>query len=413
MPTRQKTFLATFNLLLIIVGYQFVSTFFSFLIDDVEGASRIVTVPYRAFAATVALLTILVNIKNKYTLHPTVVVLLLYWFFLLVRFFYDMYFSVDVQVSNAAASRTLLFMVPVTIIPMFSVMKSYRYIDFDKLFKWTIILFSITVIFSFFNNEEFQVAADSRIGTAAQGTIGVGHFGLTVLVLSVYMLITKRLRITHKVLVVLVMIISLLVMLRAGSKGPIMSLIGIAAIWILGASEKKLRNIFILLFAVALGYLLMGFIKEFINDISPVLYRRMFETDDILSDRGTLYKIAVDVFVDNPILGGSFAIYRHAEGFSYAHNLFLDSLMQLGIVGGLMMLYVSISTLLRILKIITLSKPYYWIALLLMQSFMLLMVSSAFYFQPLFSILIVLLFMPLDSENIYLLKNDYFEPDSL
>ena len=399
MNNNFRVFISTFNLLLIIVGYQFVTTFLSFLISDTEGASQLVTVPYRAFAFFVTLLTILMNIKNRYKLHSTVIVLLIYWALLLLRFFYDMYFRSDVFVNSDLVSKILLYMIPITIVPIYSILKSYKYIDFHKLFNWTVILYFLSIIFSFVSNQDFQIAAEDRISTAAQSTIDVGHFGLKVFILSVFVFLNRQTKYWQSFFLILIILISILVLFRAGSKGPFLAALGVFVVWILGLSKSVYKSLFFLFASVLIGYLMFDFFTEFMKNISPILYERVFETDDLLSEGDILYHYALDVFYRNPLTGGSFGIYLNPGESIYAHNILLDSLMQMGLIGGVMLLYILISVVKRIIQVIYLKENYYWIALLLMQTVMLLMVSSSVYYEPVFSIFIVLLFMPICNEN--------------
>jgi hypothetical protein len=93
-------------------------------------ASRLLTVPYRAFALLVCLITIFLNVRSKFTLKPILKVLSIFWLLLLVRFAYDMYYRTDIFIFRDQVNQTWLYMVAMTIIPMYSIMKSYRNIDF-------------------------------------------------------------------------------------------------------------------------------------------------------------------------------------------------------------------------------------------------------------------------------------------
>lgn len=196
-----------------------------------------------------------------------------------------------------------------------------------------------------------------------------------------------------------------MVWFRAGSKGPFLAALGVFFVWILGYSKNISKSIFLLLSSVFFGYLMFDYFVEFMKSISPILYDRVFETDDLLSERGILYDYALDIFNRNPLTGGSFGLYLNPGESIYAHNILLDSLMQMGFIGGAMLLYILISVVKRIIQVIYLKEKYYWIALLLMQTVMLLMVSSSVYYEPVFSIFIVLLFMPTCNENYSLNEN--------
>lgn len=196
-----NTFFSTLNIIIAIVGYQFATTIFSPFMPEAE-ASRLVTVPFRAFALLICLITIFLNFKSKFKLNVVIKVLLVYWLLILIRFFYDMYFRTDVYVFADIKLQTILYMIPITIIPMYSVMKSYKYIDFDKLISWTYILFSIAILMTYFSNASFQEESMERLNAnSAMNTINAGHFGLTTLLLSVYFFFKTKSSVFKKIVI--------------------------------------------------------------------------------------------------------------------------------------------------------------------------------------------------------------------
>jgi hypothetical protein len=400
MPqSKLNTFFSTFNIVLCLVGYQFTTTILSGVISDTEGASRLVTVPYRGFALLICLITIILNLKSKFSLKPVIKVLFVFWLLLLLRFFYDMYFRTDVFVYQDKINEMILNMVPMTIIPMYSVMKSYRSIDLDKQLFWTYLLFAITICVTYFTNQSFQEETTKRLlANIAINSIDTGHLGLTVLILSAYLLFNKHLVLFKKAGVCIIGIIGFLVMMRAGSRGPVLAMIGVVAVWILGVSKKKVLNISLLLILSFFVYYFIDYIFQFMEYISPVLSVRLDPNQEQLYGRDNLFTTAFNYFLENPVLGKNFAIYLNGS-MGYPHNAVLDSFMQLGIIGGGMMLYMLWKAVVKIIYLVNIRSPYFWLGLILMQNIMKVMVSGAFYLTPLISILIVLLFMPLDDKK--------------
>lgn len=402
-----NTFFSTLNIVLVFIGYQFATSLFSPLMPEAE-ASRIVTVPYRAFALLVCFITIFLNYKSKFKLNKVIKVLLIYWVLLLIRFFYDMYFRSDVYVLNDTKFRILLYMIPMTLIPMYSVMKSYKMIDFKKLFTWTYVILSITIVFSYFSNETFQEATSQRIdANVALNTIDTGHLGLSSIILSIYLLLNKKQSLFRKMIIVIIMILSLIIMLRAGSRGPILSMLVVFSIWILALSKKKVLNVSLLIIVSLLVYFFIDYIFQFIKIISPILEARLNRgQEDQIKGRDILFIYALESFIQSPLWGKNFAIYWGDGTMIYSHNFILDSFMQLGIIGGSMIIYIIVKTLIKIYKLINIRSPYFWLCLLLMQEITIIMVSSSFYYSPIVSILIVLLFMPLERDNYSLQKSE-------
>lgn len=399
-PSKINVFFTTLNVLLAIAGYQFFTTLLFPLMPGIE-ASRIVTVPYRAFALGVTLITILLNIRSRIKLDRVVKLLLVFWAFLLLRFFYDIGIRYDIYVRSDIINRVLMSMIPLTLIPMYSVMKSYKNINFDKLLKWTYILFSITVFIAFFTNEAFQETTSDRLGAnMALNTISTGHLGLSTLVLS-FIMFRRTKKGWRKSLIGLIGAFSLLIMLRAGSRGPLLAAIGILAVWLYSGTKYKIVNLVILSIVTAVGFLLSDYIMLFISNISPALYGRFMYKVEVgqFDDRAPLFKYAIDSFLDSPLLGKNFGIYSSYGYLSYTHNIVLEAFMQVGIFGGIILIYILAKSILKASSLIIMKSPYMWLGIILFQEIMKNMVSGSFYYNSLLSILIVLLFMPLDQNN--------------
>lgn len=403
--TKINTFFSTLNIVLVFIGYQLITSLLSLFMLEAE-ASRLVTVPYRAFALLVCLVTIFLNYKSKFKLNVVVKVLLVYWLLLLIRFFYDMYFRADVYVFNDKKLQTLLYMIPMTFIPMYSVMKSYKVIDFKKLLTWIYVLFSITIVFSYFSNELFQENVFQRIdANMALNTISTGHLGLSSIILSIYLLLNRKQILFKKLLIIFILILGMIIMLRAGSRGPILSLLAVMSIWILALSNRKILNASILIILSLLVYFFIDYIFQFIEYISPVLEARLNRgQEEQIAGRNSLYIYAWETFLQNPFIGKNFAIYWGDGTMIYSHNFILDSFMQLGILGGLMIIFIIWKTIIKIIDLIKVKSFYFWIGLILVQEIMAIMVSGSFYYSPIVSILIVLLFLPLDRDNYSLQK---------
>ena len=192
-------------------------------------------------------------------------------------------------------------------------------------------------------------------------------------------------------------------MLRSGSRGPILALIGVLAVWILSVSRYKVVGLLTLILFSSLVYIFKDSIFLLVEDVSPILYNR-FDSRDIImqtSDRDPLYEYAFQSFLSNPLIGENFAVYSNSPGgsFSYVHNIILETFMQLGLLGGIILIYVLIKTFIMIAGLIQYRVFYFWLGLLLIQQILKCMVSSSLYFTPIISILIILLFMPIERED--------------
>lgn len=396
-----KIFLSTFNLLLCITGYEFTTSLFSFLMPS-WGESRMITLPYHAFALFICLLTILFNIKEKFTLKPVQGWFVFFFILIIIRFLYDAYYRLDVEMNSDYKFQIIMYMIPKGLLEMYAVMKSYKNISFEGLLKWVYVFFSSACIVTFFSNVEYQEATTDRLNAnIAIGTISAGHLGLSTLIISIYLLLYRRIGLLKKIFVVFVVVLSTLIMLRSGSRGPILALIGVIMLWIFSVSKHRVVGLLLLLFFALFVSLLKDVIFQLVENVSPVLYAR-FEYRDVgeqASDRLPLYEYAIESFLSNPIFGKNFAVYM-SNGFCiYVHNILLESFMQLGLLGGVIFVVVLFKVFFRIVKMIQIKSPYFWLGLLLIQQVLKCMVSSSLYFTPIISILIILLFMPIEREN--------------
>ena len=90
---------------------------------------------------------------------------------------------------------------------------------------------SIAILLTYFTNTAYQTANLERFSVnAAIGIIGSGHLGLTGLLLSI-VLIARTNRKTQKLFAIAISILSMLIMLRSASRGPVMALLGIGAFY--------------------------------------------------------------------------------------------------------------------------------------------------------------------------------------
>lgn len=392
-------FLSTLNVVLLFAGYQFFSGMVSLFLGTAD-ESPLVNVGYRGFYAIVCLLVIASNYKSKRPRNRLIVsVLFFFWFLLLLRFISDMYFNPSVSVLPAIRNRTLLYMVVLGLMPMASIVLSIKSIDFDLAFKWITILISVAIVIVFFQNfnyESEEIEGMSRASSEGLSSIGTGQLGLTAIVVSFCNLIrgTEK-RVIWKLTFWLVLLLGIIVMLRSGSRGPFLGFVGVGFVWVISKTQKPLIWLPILLLCVVFYNQIFDFVLNVISYIAPNLSYRFTYKAEIggqFDNRLYHYLSAIEAFRDSPIIGKQFAIYLPGNEMIYAHNIFLDTIMQLGIIGGLLMLTIIIGTLKLVYQLIRQVKSVLWICLLFVQQLFLLMVSSSLYYTPIFSLCIVLLF---------------------
>ena len=144
---------------------------------------------------------------------------------------------------------------------------------------------------------------------------------------------------------------------------------------------------------------MFDFLYSLLEDIAPVLYDRfeVYSSVGQIDNRKINYDYAIQTFLDNPVFGKDFAEYFTPTTMIYSHNIVLDAFMQLGLFGGLIFVYILIKSILKVMNIVKQNQYYSWLGLILIQYILRCMLSSAFYLTPIISILIILIFLPIDN----------------
>ena len=394
--SRLNGFLSTFNFVLCFIGYQFVTTIFLPISSDLEGISSKVTFPYRAFALLISLLVIIINVKKKISKFSLALqTFLLFWGILIIRIFYDVNIGAGVHLINT--SRLWLYIFGICIPAIFSIIKSYKYIDLEKAFWWILTITALTLLISLFSNQAMFMSSEQlnirQDGNLAFNTISYGHFGVTGILLSSYALLKKNITFIQKVFIILIILLGAFCMLRAGSRGPVMALTLIILFWSFSQVKNSTNGLLILAFLCLAGFIFLDQIINLMGSISPIMKARLLLSiyEGNMGDREFL--IAIQAFLDNPIFGKQFAIFKSDGSYIYSHNIILDAFMGLGIFGGGAMIYFLGIALKKSYYLVNNKDIHFWIGLLLLQQIIACMTSGAIYLDPLLSVLLTFIFL--------------------
>jgi O-antigen ligase len=290
-------------------------------------------------------------------------------------------------------------------------MKTHKYINYHKAFIWIYVGSFITLVLSLFNNPTLLSSAEEITqragGNLAFNSIAFGHLGTTGVIMSLFILSKyEKMSIVTKVLVIGIMLLSFFVMLRAGSRSPIVALFVVLIFWLFARGKNIVLGTTVSLIALFLIVIFMDQILGFIGDISPVMEFRLrasiYEGDS--SGRDPIFETAFQAFLDKPILGKQFAMFDNGD-FGYSHNLILDSLMGLGIFGGLAIVYILWIAIKKSYYFVKNKDSNYWISLILIQQIVLSMLSGAIYYSQLINVLLVFVFISNYSKTQTLFSN--------
>lgn len=404
-----NTFFSTLSVVLVLFGYQFVTTLFgnSMTVDN----SRSVTLPFRMLTIAILVITWYLNRNTKINLN-NLKILWVYWALLLLRMFYDMFLRTDIPpISSDQRNVIILLSISQALLPSIVFSKSYKYIDFDKLLTWGFFLTHATILIAMFINTSAFITGDVETGerltaNVALNSISTGTLGLMAIIVAIELLRQRKLSFIVKLFVLLMIFIDMVFMLRAGSRGPLLSGAVVGVFAILSLTKNRAVNVLLLLVGGIILWFSIDYLELVVSNVSPVLHNRIFgkTMEDQLYGRENLYSLAFNYFLDSPIWGKYFALYRGGS-VVWVHNIFLDSLLQLGIIGFALILTIIIKSCKRVIAIGKSKANYFWLALVLIAGIVGGMVSSVFYTSETISPIYALLFMPIESQNISIFKH--------
>lgn len=125
---------------------------------------------------------------------------------------------------------------------MLSLIKSCKFINLSKAFYLIFTGFSIIILINYFTISEFSfsnVIDDQRITAGVRSSIDTGYNAVVFLLLSFYLFKNKTISKLLKIFTLPVASLALMVLLRSGSRGPIMALVIIIFIFIITTDRLK------------------------------------------------------------------------------------------------------------------------------------------------------------------------------
>ena len=402
--SKTSQYLATFNLFLIFIGYQLVTSLLLPNYASYEGTtegssiSRLVTIPYRIFALVVSLIVLLQNWNKKVKFNTPIKLYFVFWALLIFRIIYDLYIRPDIPVNKGDARETIIFVFFVCLLPVLSVYKSLGTINFRKAFL-SIFFGYIFLIPVFYLNNPLLFSTESSnyrlSGNIAMNTIAFGHYGVTLALLAFYW---GRNVTTYwkKVASYLLIFVGAFVMIRAGSRGPLVAFVACFIFYFIAKQKTSIGIMLVGLLFVVLSYALSDFFFDAIRTISPLLATRMTlsgsstEIEDFSNGRVSLYDEALNRFFDSPLIGESFAIFNPDGSYIYSHNMILDAFMALGLFGGMLFVVMLGFAVFHSRNIILFKFRHWWIAPVCVQYIIYNLFSGTFYQSCTLNVLLII-----------------------
>lgn len=334
------------NFILCIVGF---SAYTSFLPESFP------SILYRAFALAVSVVCILKNrshLRIPHDNHVRFFILIL--ILLSFRIFYEVIVGDISDLPYASVKTQILLMTfGVSLLPTISVLLTYKKINWFRTFVVILVVLLLMLtkalisINSLYIDEETRFELNSR-----QSTLVFGDNSGRILLLASSILLSKNLNEKNKFIKILCIVsifVGVMGLARAASRGPFVSTL-VALLFLITVTSRRIKTLFVS--GLILASFSIAAILKFMADAAPVLFMRMSYTieEGDTNGRVELAKRAFDLIVDNPIFGTNFLLVS-SEGFNSYHNMYLSTMVGLGVVLGFAFIIFIIQLLYKALRL--------------------------------------------------------------
>lgn len=351
---------------------------------------------YRSFCVFLMVILLLAprkREKEENRAKNAFVLLMIFWAILLLRIYYDFEFTNVLKQPNVLLNSTqvYLFAIFLSLFPIIVIYKNKHFINFQYIEKYLnvgIALYALSILLGIFLNfntnflniifERTELFYGSDFGPHPLNPISISRAGSIIFLISVNRLLINK----EKVLVMILFLITgLFLLLLGSSRGPFISTSIIVLILLYTKSSlKKILGLLLILFLIYLIFI------SFVNLEELGIFKR-FESPNYGNDptRGEIWEAALNYFLKSPLIG-----YSIVDKFGiYPHNIFLEVLMSIGLVGAIPFFITISESLIKSLKILSKSQNNSFALLFLCQFFFSLS-SGSLYYNPEFWVLISL-----------------------
>lgn len=320
---------------------NFILTFAGFAIFT-SITDTLSSVVYRAFALIVAVLCI--HVSGYRFRHLPMVLKLFLGLMVIVDLKTGFHLISETTAYTDSRNLALLFIFGVTLVPVLAFAAGYCKIHWQRCLVVLEVLLVFTILMGYTSSlsidDSVRMSLNARQSTLAFGDNSGYLFLLSICLLNYSQSIVRRQWLwVWKIFLILALILSVLGMARAGSRGPVISALMGGLFILVTLRLKKQFNVSLIIIAFVAVF---GITTATLERFAPVLYSRMSSTIDEgdMSGRDVLFAQAIQKISDNPISGDNPVIVL-SDGFTSCHNGYLDVGVCLGIFGFIF--YVSLS----------------------------------------------------------------------
>lgn len=359
--------LSNLNCILLLIGFPL----FTMLAYDssVSVSSNLPSIAFRAFHLLLALYLI-INSKGMEYIKSGLPIFFLF-FLIFCRIIYDGYIRIDcIDMPRNVVSLLLLETVGFTFVPIFALARSFVYIDLTKVTKITYYGLVLIMVIFFYRYMTGNINVENgRVNlSAAQSTLALAKFGGWLALYSYYFILEKK---QNKFICIITLLLGLYCSCIAGSRGAVFGNV-IAFIFLFSVRKRMISLLMFFIFLSVLLFLFSDDILHFLSQIFPTLFKRILLTVNKgdTSGRLEIFRYCFEQFENNPLLGDWILKGAHNSVNLTAHNLTLEILSSLGLMGVLFLVYLYLCLFRAVYYISNISENIIWCALFICMFFM-------------------------------------------
>ena len=371
----KKLPLEVWFLLLIVTGY----TIFSALAVpfNIEN-SQIFSVPFRVIVFLLSLYIIGKNFTFKRGKKIAVLAVIFFWLLYSLKSYLS--FTNDFYENPFAQNYMDVYVriFVIAFVPSLALLFiNYKEINFSQVAKGSfytlVVMLTVNMIYAV-----LMPTGKSLQFIFSMYYISYGHLGTSLVLISLFYLLFRSKEIPSYLLIY-GMILGISTIVIAAARSPFLAIMVAVPYLLVIKKNYKLISIFILLLLLSIvGIYFLGRNENFELMFVDRTYLWLFEGDNSL--RTPLFQNALNIFKQNPILGGR----THFENGMYPHNIFLELLMATGIVGLIiyMLKFISVIKNFKIFSYQIINSYHILFFTLFLQYFVLCFTSFTLYSVP-------------------------------
>lgn len=293
------------------------------------GNSQYIAIIYRSFVFFFSILIILQNFKNINFRQSTIIFFLLFWAIYFFKMIYS--FESDFYLPEML-NRKFEFLSRIPVVLFFPCLAlfviDYKKIDYEKLIKITFWSLLLVLLINFLYVVFISGNYNRSNGVFSTYYITSGHYGLSLVIVSSFLLLfNKKYLINSSIVLYIGIILGLFAIFISAARSPLLSLFIIVFYFLLLKRNWKVIIVFPVF--LSLFVMVLYFIKNFTTIESEFVKRNyVFFFNGNISGREWYLERGIKLFLEHPILGDR---VMYEDGM-YPHNIFIDILVSGGII---------------------------------------------------------------------------------